>query len=63
MANLADSWSANAPALRAPPLLCDEFVVPAENRVGCHDRGQFPKGIAPERLAFDGQQSPLVVGE
>ena len=51
------------PLLAMIPLLCHELSVPAKDRVGCHDRGQFLQCLAAQRLAFDGQQTALVIGE
>ena len=45
------------------PFLCHQFAVPAENCVGCHDRGQFPQCLEAESLAFDRQKPPLVIDQ
>ena len=50
-------------AVAVVPLLGDQFPVPAENRIWCHNGCQFQQGFATESLSFDGQESPLVVGQ
>ncbi len=45
------------------PLACDEFSVPAQERIGPDNSGQFVESFATEDLAFDGQASTLVVVE
>ncbi len=45
------------------PLASDELSVPAQERVGRDDPGQFVETLAAEHLAFDGQASTLIVVE
>lgn len=35
--------------------------MPAENRAGRDDGRQFPERLAPQGIAFDGEQTPLLV--
>ena len=62
--HLANAWSAHWLALlTVVPLVCHEFAVLTKNCIRCHDGRQLPQCLAPESLAFDGQQPALVVGE
>ena len=38
-------------------------MVPAKDRVGCHDGCEFAKCFAAQGLPFDRQQQPLVIGQ
>ena len=45
------------------PLASDEFSVPAQERIGPDDSGQFVESFATEDLTLKGQTSTLVVVE
>ncbi len=45
------------------PLACDEFSVPAQERIGPDNSGQFVESFATEDLTLNGQTSTLVVIE
>jgi hypothetical protein len=49
--------------LAVVPLLGHEFPVPAKDCVGGDDGCEFSQRLEAQRLAFDGQQTPLVVSE
>ena len=62
--DLADTRSADRLTLPAVvPFLCHKLAVPAKDRVGYHDRGQFLQCFATERHAFDCQNPPLLIGQ
>ncbi len=65
---LAATSGADQPAhgfslLTVIPLLRDEFPMPAEDRVGRDNRGQFAQSFSAEDLRFDRQDPPLIVGQ
>ena len=60
---ICDHGSANRllSALRVVPLLRNQFPVPAEDRVGGDDGGQFEQCFAADPFGFDRQASTIVL--
>ena len=58
------TWPADRLAAFAViPFLGHELSMPAQDRIGCDDGGQFHQGFSAQCLGFDGQESALIVGQ
>ena len=55
--------SDSLPFVAVVPLLRHELTMPAENRVGSHNRGQLQQSLAAKGMAFHSQYPTLIISQ